>query len=138
MWKFWHNHSPILSTYFSNQVSLFDFFSNFCLLFCFLGDFVSLLPPSLSLSLSLSFRITWSLHFSTLATFYFITTFTCGETIPNLCQNFILKDCSPVSRMWEPMVFIERFQKKIFFYFGLKMAERLKLKYFLLTFWPRG
>jgi len=135
MCKFWHKHSLILSNLFSQpSFSFWPFISNFYVLFCFLGDFVSLFIFSFFslLLIFFIFKEILSLYFFLpLPVFYFITTFSCCETTSNLCQNFILKDCSPITRMRETMVFslafIERFQKKIFLYSWFKNGLRVKI-----------
>ena len=77
----WYLSLHILSYYFPNQVSLFDLlFLTFVFCFVFLETFSLLFYFS-----SFFFIETWSLHFSTLVTFYFMTTLPCSETTSNLC-----------------------------------------------------
>ena len=104
----------------SNKCARFDI----SLLFCFHGHFVSIL----FFVSFFNFWESWSLYFSTLANFDFMTTFPYGATNPNLCQNFILKDCSPINGMREATIFLiglllKGFKRKYLYIFCAKWLK---------------
>ena len=134
MCKFWHKDLLILSNLFSQPsfsfwpfISIFFFSWRLCLSFYF-AFFSSSLFFLEKLGLSIIF---------TLGNFDYMTIFLCGETTQNLRQNFILKECSPITKMKKWMVFLIGFYWKVStennFVFWLKIGSKVKIKIFLVV-----